>query len=48
MTDVGVRADTGARRRYVKPFVRNLDVSDTEKAPLEPRETTLVYSFGPS
>ena len=39
---------TGVRRPYVKPYVRNLDVSDTEKAPLEPYETTLVYSFGPS
>jgi hypothetical protein len=37
---------TGARRPYVKPFVRNLDVEDTENKAVHPSEGTSVITGG--
>jgi hypothetical protein len=48
-------ADDGAgtnqrrgRRPYVKPFVRNLDLSDTEGKPIMDFENSTFHSEGPS
>jgi hypothetical protein len=39
----------GERRPYVKPFVRNLDVLDTEaKLVVAPTEAAFTTPFGPS
>jgi len=51
MTEDSVDADIcGARRPYVKPVVRSLDVSDTEgKTVLYPSEHIgTFHNFGPS
>jgi hypothetical protein len=50
MTDDSADTDQrAARRPYVKPFVRNLDVEDTEgKATFVPVEAIHGQSFGPS
>jgi hypothetical protein len=36
------------RRTYVKPFVRNLDLSDTEGKPIMDFENSTFRSQGPS
>ena len=50
MADDSTETDhRGGRRPYVKPFVRNLDVEDTEgKATFVPVEAIHGQSFGPS
>jgi len=37
-----------ARRPYVKPFLRNLDLSDTEGKPIMDFENSTFHSEGPS
>jgi hypothetical protein len=52
MTDDSAGTDQrGGRLPYVKPFVRNLDVMDTEGKTHAPGETLTFFdgiSFGPS
>jgi hypothetical protein len=50
MTDDSAGTDQrGERRQYIKPFVRNIDMSDTEgKLVVDPTEAAFTTPFGPS
>lgn len=44
----GTLGQSGMRRPYVAPFVRNLDLSDTKGKSLMDFENSTFHSIGPS